>query len=601
MYAITSVYIKNELRRLYIINFVHAIVPFDMSYDRVFFGGTIITLDESNPIAEALAVKDGLIAAVGDYKDIQSNIGKDTEVIDLKHHTMLPGFIEVHSHVITAALINAMTTDIGGYKYKTYSAVQKKMKEVIANTAKDGWCVFTGWDVELVPDLPELSADYLDTTFSAEVKILVATQTGNSAFANRAALSSSHISADTPDPPGGTYVRDKDGNLTGQLLEEPAIFEVLRHTPLPSIKNIMDAIRVVLIEFTKAGLTTVTEMALSVSKTGSEHAHASGLPLQKLVSRDLDVVLHGIQDEILRLPVRLAYYTIAETGAGRSEREKIVPPPKTGNKRIWRAGYKSFADGTTHDGTAAIKMPYLHSELTEKLSFPLNPNYGKLNWTCDELLQQVKPYHDAGWQVAIHAQGDRAIDQVLQVYEALGGKNRRHRIEHMGLASEDQLAKCALLNASPSMFVSQLYYYGKIFSKDFLGKDYTDNWSPVDFAFKYGCNVSLHQGTPYFPGPPQPLASMKTAVTRTHKDDGTTVYGPKHRISVHQAIQAYTTGPAWQLFRENELGRLKVGFNADLVILSANPYLVDPMKLDDPNTIRVVETYIDGHCNRISM
>eukprot|EP00731_Ephydatia_muelleri_P016231 Em0009g655a len=558
-----------------------------MNYDSVFFGGTIITLDESNPIAEALAVKDGLIAAVGDYKDIQSNIGKDTEVIDLKHHTMLPGFIEAHSHVILTALYNLAYTDVGGYKYKTYSAIQKKMKEVIANTAKDGWCVFTGWDVELVPDLPELSADYLDTTFAEHTNVLVITMNGHSAYANRAALSSSHISADTPDPPGGTYVRDKDGNLTGQLLEEPAVSQVLRRATLPSVSTFLEAVRATLKEYARAGLTTATEMDLYIPEVCQDAG------VEELGSQFVDNVMQVLRGEILRLPLRLAYYT--------PENDKDKEKSFNTDKRLWHAGIKLFADGSPDCGTAAIKRPYPYNDVSEKLCFPPPPNYGILNWTYDQLLNRVKPYHDAGWQVAIHAQGDRAIDQVLQVYEALGGKNRRHRIEHMGLASEDQLAKCALLNIGPSMFVSQLYYYGKTFSKDLLGKDYTDNWAPVDFAFKYGCNVSLHQDTPALPGPPQPLASMKAAVARTHKDDGTTVYGPKHRISVHQAIQAYTTGPAWQLFRENELGRLKVGFRADLVILSANPYLIDPMKLDDPNTIHVVETYIDGHCNSIWM
>lgn len=559
-----------------------------MSYDRVFFGGTIITLDESNPIAEALAVKDGLIAAVGDYKDIQPNIGKDTEVIDLKHHTMLPGFIEAHSHTIFTAQYDLMYTDVGGYKYNTYSSIQNKMKEVIAGTAKGEWCVFTGWDVELVQDLPELSANYLDTTFSAEVNIMVITQNGHSAYANNAALSLSHINRDTPDPPGGTYVRDKHGNLTGQLLEEPAISEVLQQVLLPNIKKFVEAIKYTLKEYARAGLTTTTELDLALPEARFGDILTSG-------SQYLDSLLQALREEAAHLPTRLAYYTVVTKKCI----EEKSPMGFKGGSRLWHAGVKLFADGSPHCGTAAIKRPYLYSDLTEKLRFPPPPNYGKLNWTYDQLLNQVKPYHDAGWQVAIHAQGDRAIDQVLQVYGALGGKNRRHRIEHMGLASEDQLAKCALLNVGPSMFVSQLYYYGKTFSNDLLGKDYTDNWAPIDVAFKYGCNVSLHQDTPAFPGPPQPLASMKTAVTRTHKDDGTTVYGPNHRISVHQAIQAYTTGPALQLFRENELGRLKVGFRADLVILSANPYLVDPMKLDDPNTIRVVETYIDGHCNQI--
>ena len=554
----------------------------------MFHGGTIITLDDSNPTAEALAVKDGLIAAVGDYKDIQPNIGKDTVVVDLKNQTILPGFIEAHSHTIYAALYNSAYSDVGGYNYNTYGAIRDKMKEVIANAGKGGWCVFTGWDIELVADLPQLSANYLDTNFSAEVNILVITQNGHSAYANSAALSSSNITKDTPNPSGGTYVRDKNGDVTGQLLEEPAIHEALQHAPLPTVEKFLEAIRSTLKEYARAGLTTTTELDLSFS-IGEHACGSSG-------RQYVDSILQGLQSDVSHLPVRLAYYTVW------TKEDEIKNPTRLkGNKQLWHAGVKLFADGSPHSGTAALKRPYLYSDLTQKLCFPPPPNYGTLNWTSDQLLKQVKPYHNAGWQVAIHAQGDRAIDQVLSVYEALGGRNRRHRIEHMGFATEAQLAKCAHLDVAPSMFVSQLYFYGKSFSEELLGKDCTDNWAPVDFAFKYGCKVSLHQDTPAFPGPPQPLASIKTAVTRTHRDDGTTVYGPSHRISIHQAIQAYTTGPAWQLFRENDLGRLKVGFRADLVVLSANPYLVDPMKLDDPTTIHVVETYTNGHCNHIWM
>ena len=437
----------------------------------------------------------------------------------------------------------------------------------------------------LSPDLPQLSANYLDTNFSAELNILVITLNGHSAWANSSALSSSNINKDNLNPPGGIYVRDKNRDLTGQLLEEPAINELLQHAPLPGVEKFLEAIRVTFKEYARAGLTTTTELHLN---SVPECDHACG----SLASGNqyLDSVLQGLQD--ITVPVRLAYYTVVA-------KEKIEPLMRFNeNKWLWHAGVKLFADGSLHCGTAALKRPYLYSDLTEKLCFPPPPNCGTLNWTYDQLLNQVKLYHNAGWQVAIHAQGDRAIDQVLSVYEDLGGRNRRHRIEHMGFATEAQLAKCAHLDVAPSMFVSQLYFYGKSFSEEILGKDCTDNWAPVDFAFKYGCKVSLHQDTPALPGPPQPLASIKMAVTRTHRDYGTTVYGPSHRISVHQAIQAYTTGPAWQLVCENELGRLKVGFRADLVVLSANPYLVDPMKLDDlqsmlwkPTLMAIATTY----------
>ena len=555
----------------------------------MFHGGTIITLDDSNPNAEALAVKGGRIVAVGDYEELQKNIGTHTEVVDLGGHTMLPGFIEAHSHMIVYALAKAVAIDISGYPLgQNYATIEKKMKEAIANTATDGWCLFAGWDVELVEDLPVLSADYLDINFSNTINIVVVSQSGHAAWVNSKALHTAKINKDTPNPEGGRYGRTPDGDLTGELFDAGAMFPMIEHVrPLPGVIKVLEEIKQTLKVYARAGLTTATEMVLSIPNKSHSHSCCFS-PLMTFLGKEMFSVLQKILEEI-HIPVRLACYVSADSDGLENE----LKPFKNG-ERLWIAGVKFYADGSPHCGTAALSEqgnPYLHNEMTKKLGFPQhNPNYGMLERKTQELLKQVKPYHDAEYQVAIHAHGDRAIDQVLEVYKNLPlkeGNDRRHRIEHMGFAKEAQLNECARLNIAPSMFVSQLHLYGEVFSNFTLGKEHTENWAPVDFAYKHGCKVSLHQDNPTFPGPPQPLVSIKTAVTRTYNDTAK-VYGPSHCISVHEAIQAYTTGPAWQLFRENELGKLKEGFRADLIILSANPYLVDPMKLD---TITVCETY----------
>ena len=212
----------------------------------------------------------------------------------------------------------------------------------------------------------------------------------------------------------------------------------------------------------------------------------------------------------------------------------------------------------------------------------------------------VKECHGQKKQVSIHAHGERAIKKCLKVYQQLmkPEDDSRYRLEHVGLITEDQLKKCGELGVNTSIFVDQFRFYGETFSQSILGQERTDRWAPLSAAIKHIGLISIHQDDPSFPGPPLPFASMKSAITRTRMDQPDKVYGKEYCISIEDAIKAYTIWPAHQLFMESKIGSLEVGKFADLVILSTNPYKVDPMKLD--TDVHVVETYIGGHCNNIN-
>ena len=342
---------------------------------------------------------------------------------------------------------------------------------------------------------------------------------------------------------------------------------------LGTVVGTIDAINTVWKEFAAEGFTTAVEIAYSPE-----------------IVQDLFLSAKARFEDC---PIRLAVY---KTGG----KSRIVESDK-----LWEAGCKFWADGSPHSGNAAIREPYLDNELTRQLSFPPPPNRGHLNWSDEELFRLVKECHDQGKQVAIHAQGERAVDQSLGVYAKLmkPGDNRRHRLEHVGLITEEQLKRCAQLGVTPSIFVDHLRFYGATYSdpdNGIFGPERTERWGPVATAIKHlGVeHISIHQDHSAFPGPPQPFANMKTAITRTRMGHPDKVYGEQYRITIDDAIKAYTTGPAHQLFREHEIGSLKVGKYADLVILSTNPYEVDPMKLD--TDVHVVETYIGGRCNNIN-
>lgn len=153
-------------------------------------------------------------------------------------------------------------------------------------------------------------------------------------------------------------------------------------------------------------------------------------------------------------------------------------------------------------------------------------------------------------------------------------QDMRHRIEHLGLCTVDQIARAAKFNLALSFFVCHLYFYAKTYTEHIFGAERTNRWTPLSEATKHGIRWSIHQDHATFPGPPLPFANLKTAVTRTHRDDKDTIYGPEYCVSIHEAMNAVTIDAAWQIHKDDILGSLTKNKKADLLILSKNPYEV---------------------------
>ena len=370
--------------------------------DIVFMGGDIFTMDDKNPQIEALAVKGERIVAVGKYSDIESKI-KDgyTKIVTLDGKTLLTGFIEAHQHAILLATTNFLFTDIAAYSRDCHLRNEAEVLNIVSQAEPGEWCMFLGWNIELIQNLPKLSAMMIDDTFSNNIPIVILAQTAHSAWVNHKTFEVCNVTDDTPNPLGGTYVKE-NGKLTGQLLEKPAIISVVSKSPqlsgmlIGGIKAVHDQWR----DYAAKGFTTVTEM-----------------DYRPELIQDLWL---SVTAGLLDCPIRLALYLNGES----NNMPHIIE-----NSKLWVVGIKFWADGSPHAGTAIINEPYLHNDLTRKLSFPpsLN-NHGYLNWSDEELLQKVKHYHDQGKQVAVHAQGERAIQQSLNVYKQLikPEDDRRH-------------------------------------------------------------------------------------------------------------------------------------------------------------------------------
>ena len=382
--------------------------------DLIIYGGTIHSMDDNYPCPEAVAISGHKIIAVGDKETIMKDCcKKNTSLIELEgDQTLMPGFIEAHSHPTSAAFSSVIFTSCSGYDYSTKEEIDNLFTETVANIEPGSghWCLFFGWDPEIIRDLPTLNFDTLDG-YSTETPIFVTAQNGHTAWANRKAFEVSGIGEDVEDPVGGTYVRDKDGKLTGQMLE-PVVFlpMSMNATPMPTLTHVKEGMQKTWMEYSKAGFTTVCDLLYT--------------PME-----EIDGIIEEIsaQDDC---PIRVGIYTGDDPSQHNSHASCCDFIPKKAynassksireNEKLWVAGVKIICDGSPHCGTAATHEEYLVNDLTEALGFPAPPNNGLLSFTGDEeekLKDRIVNYHRKGTQIAIHAHGERAIEQALDAFE----------------------------------------------------------------------------------------------------------------------------------------------------------------------------------------
>jgi hypothetical protein len=237
-----------------------------------------------------------------------------------------------------------------------------------------------------------------------------------------------------------------------------------------------------------------------------------------------------------------------------------------------------------------LASPYLDTDLTnKKLHIPINHS-GKALITRKELESSIIKYQNTGWQLAIHAQGDIAIQEVLESFDKVANSqeaDHRHRLEHCLLLQEESMELMTELNIHPSFHINHLYYYGKALEEDIIGAERAAQLLPIKRADEHSLIYSLHADQPMFPS--EPLSLLHSAVNRRTKEGK--VMGGHNTISVKQGLEALTINAAWQVKMENKIGSIKKGKYADLVILDRNPLSVPPSEL---RNIQVMQTIVNG-------
>lgn len=537
--------------------------------DTVFYGGTIVTVNDKQPQVTGLAIKDGNILAVGNQASIlQDYVGSNTQLVDLKGRTLMPGFVEPHLHISLTALTENVALNLSNFTlpYDSIDTILDKIRAYKKTVPDDAWIIGFGVDPSrTTPFMAELNADLLDNV-STTNPIFIVNQSGHIAYVNHKALEMAGINENTPNPGnGGVYVRDAQGKLTGVLNEQSSYYAFAKKMTPPSQKAVVDAYMKTVKNMSATGITTSSEMGLgAVMPVDAEYAMVKELSSQP------------------GFPIRVrAYYW------GTSLKEGVsMVKPNEGNDMFRMVGVKYIADGSTQGLTAALNKPY---------SYPKGTTHrGALDWEDEKFYSTAKPYFDQGWQISVHANGDRAVGQVLGLYGRLleneqdPGK-RRMRIEHFTVTTEKEVALAQNLGVTPSMTIGHVGFWGEIFHDHVLGHERADRIDPTGSLTKRGVRFSFHSDSPV--SPYYPLQYISTGASRLWQTPPRKVLGQQQRVAVDRAIKAVTLDAAYALFSEDKVGSLEPGKWADLVILDQNPRTTAPAKISE---IKVQETWVNG-------
>lgn len=529
---------------------------------QVYINGDVLTMDENNRIVEAISVREGLIDAVGSTDEIMAGVTNATEVVDLHGRTLLPGFIDAHGHFpgsgLTSIAADLNSPPIGNKE--TMAEVLASLRDEAAKRAPGEWVSGYGYDDTLLAEMRHPTREELDSV-STEHPVAAVHVSGHMLVANSVALQLAGIDENTPNPEGGVIVKDPStGKLTG-LLEETATYSVRAPMMDFGFADIFTMMKSAAQEYAQVGVTTAQSGGISPEL-------GRGLVL---FSR------FGI------IPMRVLVFPF-ETEFGDALLNGDFDPADYSGGRIEMGPVKLVADGSIQGYTGYLAHPY-HQPFKGDETYRGYPAIPR-----DVLFNKVEELHKAGYQLAIHGNGDESIEDILDAFEAAQKLNPvqdpRMILIHSQMAREDQVARMKGLGVTPSFFTAHTWYWGDRHRDIFMGPQRAAVMSPSRWAQEYGVRFSSHLDTPVTPM--LPLQAVWSSVHRiTYGGD---TLGEDQRIDTMDALRAVTIDAAYQIFQDDNRGSLEAGKYADLVVLSGNP-LNDPMAMRD---LKVERTVVGG-------
>jgi len=534
--------------------------------DMIFYGGDIVTMNKSQATAEAVAVQGGKILKVGSLAKLKTLQGQGTKLVNLNGQTLMPGLVEPHVHIIGTAFSEEIFLNLSNFTmpHDTLDSLVVKLT-AYSKIFKDGeWINAFGVDPSRTePFMSELTADILDQV-STTKPIFVMNQSMHIAYVNHKALEMAGLTDSSPDPKGGKLLRDSKGRLTGVVYESPAFYLFLDKMPQPTQEVVEKAVAKVGQRLVSKGVTTSAEITVG-----------------GYLGVDKEYALFNAMTQSGKLPVRVRGYMYSNAYPTTNNKYK----PGQGDDTFKLIGVKIVADGSNQGLTGAMSRPYDYPAGTS--------NTGTLNFTEQELYDLAKPRFDQGWQLSVHSNGDKSIEQTLNVFAKLVTKpadaKTRLRIEHFTVATEAQIDKAAKLGVVPGFTIGHTDYWGEAFHNHLIGPERADRIDPSASLIKRGMHFAYHSDSPV--SPIHPLKYASEGAARLWQVSPQKVLNPSQKISINNALRAITIDAAYQLKMDDKIGSIQEGKYADFAIVDRNPMKTDAYKIRD---IEVNETWVNG-------
>ena len=529
--------------------------------------GTVITMEEDDPRAQAVAVSDGRITAVGTVEECRAAL-PGAEVVDTGAAVLAPGFVEPHGHpLISGIATQAPARSIAPWVAASWSDVRDIFADALAHTDPETPLWFAGYDA-LLHGHPAPHAGELDEIFGDRVTV-VTDNSGHGVYFNSAMIRRHGWDTAPPaDPVAGKFGRNADGTLNGQGFELPVVTAVT----MPLMEQMGDPLVSAASYYAlmaRGGYTSTSDMTYDPTfATGYEALAAAP-----------------------SCPLRVSMWEMSVTDT--------YSEPTTftaGEEWLTKTGVKLWTDGSPWVGNIAISFPYLDTEATRTAGIDPAVAGGarSMNYSREQLDAILDRAAPAGWQMAFHANGDLALDLALDAYEdalhrhGLTGSDHRWRLEHCGAGTRAHFDRAAQLGVHVSLAPFQYYYWGELLDGAMFEPQHGARWSAFADAVDSGACVSLHNDGSV--SPPTPIVNIATAVTRRTRKG--TVHCPEQAIPLDRAWRAQTIDAARTLHRDHLVGSIAPGKLADFVELTADPWAVDATEIIE--RVTVTGTWLGG-------
>ena len=526
--------------------------------DLVLRNGHIVTMDGARSVVSAMAVRDGRILALGNDDALAACASSRTQLLDLRRRTVLPGLIDVHTHVMEwAKSILSGEIDAGYPTVHSIAEIAQAVAHRAAALPQGQWIVGAGWDHSKLAEQRYITRQDLDTA-SPDHPVYLKHVSGHMGVANSAALRLANITKATHDPEGGVIERDASGEPTG-ILKDTAMGLIAGILPGDPPDIDVHAAQFISEKAAEVGLTTIHDIFISSDEMrGYQEARRRGwLKIRVQMSPRIGSIADA--EKLAQMGVHTGF----------------------GDDLLKFGAAKIFADGGMGARTIAIYPPGVIGEPN---------NLGVLRWTPADMQKAHLIAARAGWQLETHAIGDRAIDEVLDSYAAviqqLGLKDHRFRIVHAGISTPAVQKRLRELNVLVDGNPPFVYWIGSWFQK----------YGPERVRWSYPAKSYIENGIIEAAGSDVPVTPLSpwwgiwAAVVRRDLQSGQ-ILAPEERISVEQALTLYTRNGAYAGFEEDRKGALEPGKLADFIVVDRDVLTVPADELKD---VKVLQTFVSG-------